>query len=256
LRATGARFEAPTVEELPTRVAAVLDVLYLVFNEGYARSSGDTLVETWLAEEAIHLTRQLHAYLPGHDEVAGALALMLLTDARRAARVDARGDLVPLAEQDRSRWDRRLIDEGVAILEEVLPRGPVGAYQLQAAIAAVHAEAPRSEDTDWAQIVVLYAMLDDVAPSPAVTLNRAVAIGMSTGPGAGLEALQPLLDDPAMDRYHRLHAVRAHLLELSGDVGAAEVAYARAADLTRSKPEQRYLARRLARLRREGTTRG
>ena len=256
LRANGARFEAPTVEELPTRVAAVLDVLYLVFNEGYARSSGDTLVETSLAEEAIHLTRQLHAYLPGHDEVAGALALMLLTDARRAARVDARGDLVPLAEQDRSRWDRRLIDEGVAILEEVLPRGPVGAYQLQAAIAAVHAEAPRSEDTDWAQIVVLYAMLDDVAPSPAVTLNRAVAIGMSTGPGAGLEALQPLLDDPAMDRYHRLHAVRAHLLELSGDVGAAEVAYARAAELTRSKPEQRYLARRLARLRREGATTG
>ena len=256
LRATGARFEAPTVEELPTRVAAVLDVLYLVFNEGYARSSGDTLVETSLAEEAIHLTRQLHAYLPSHDEVAGALALMLLTDARRAARVDPRGDLVPLAEQDRSRWDRRLIDEGVAILEEVLPRGPVGAYQLQAAIAAVHAEAPRSEDTDWAQIAALYAMLDDVAPSPAVTLNRAVAIGMSTGPGAGLEALQQLVDDPAMDRYHRLHAVRAHLLELSGDVGAAEVAYARAAELTRSKPEQRYLARRLARLRKEGATRG
>ena len=255
LRVNGARFEAPTGEELPTRVAAVLDVLYLVFNEGYARSSGDTLVETSLAEEAIHLTRRLHAYLPGHDEVAGALALMLLTDARRAARIDPRGDLVPLAEQDRTRWDPRLIDEGVAILEQVLPRGPVGAYQLQAAIAAVHAEAPRAEDTDWAQIAVLYAMLDDVAPSPAVTLNRAVAIGMSTGPGAGLEALRPLLDDPAMDRYHRLHAVRAHLLELSGDVRAAEAAYARAAELTRSTLEQRYLTRRLARLRNEGATR-
>jgi predicted RNA polymerase sigma factor len=163
---------------------------------------------------------------------------------------------VPLAEQDRSRWDRRLVDEGVAIVEAVLPRGPVGAYQLQAAIAAVHAEALRSEDTDWAQIVLLYAMLDDVAPSPAVTLNRAVAVGMSTGPGAGLEALQPLLADPAMDRYHRLHAVRAHLLELSGDVEAAQAAYARAAELTRSKPEQRYLARRLARLRTSGATSG
>jgi predicted RNA polymerase sigma factor len=173
---------------------------------------------------------------------------MLLTDARQSARVDARGDLVPLAEQDRSRWDRDLIDEGVAILEEVLPRGPVGAYQLQAAIAAVHAEAARAEDTDWAQIVVLYSMLDDVAPSPAVTVNRAVAVGMADGPEAGLQALQPLSDDPALDRYHRLHAVRAHLLERAGDLAGAGREYARAAELTASRPEQRYLALRLARL--------
>ena len=248
LRDKGARFEAPTLEELPARVAAVLDVLYLVFNEGYARSSGDSLVETSLADEAIHLTRQLHGHLPNHDEVAGALALMLLTDARRSARVDARGDLVPLAEQDRDRWDHCLIEEGVAILEEVLPRGPVGAYQLQAAIAAVHAEAARAEDTDWAQIVVLYSMLDDVAPSPAVTVNRAVAVGMADGPEAGLQALQPLSDDPALDRYHRLHAVRAHLLERAGDLAGAGREYARAAELTASRPEQRYLALRLARL--------
>ncbi len=254
LRTNGARFETPTVDELPTRVAAVLDVLYLVFNEGYARSSGTTLVETSLAEEAIRLTRQLHAYLPGHDEVAGALALMLLTDARRAARVDRRGDLVPLAEQDRDRWDRDLIDEGVVILEAVLPRGHVGAYQLQAAIAAVHAEATRAEDTDWAQIVVLYSMLADIAPSPAVTVNRAVAVGMANGPEAGLEALQPLSDDPALDRYHRLHAVRAHLLERAGDLAGAGREYARAAELTASRPEQRYLALRLARLG-EGQTR-
>jgi RNA polymerase sigma factor (sigma-70 family) len=254
LRAQGARFEAPTLEELPARVAAVLDVLYLVFNEGYARSSGDTLVETSLADEAIHLTRRLHAYLPDHDEVAGALALMLLTDARRPARVDARGDLVPLAEQDRDRWDHCLIEEGVVILEAVLPRGHVGAYQLQAAIAAVHAEATRAAETDWEQIVVLYSMLADIAPSPAVTMNRAVAVGMANGPEAGLEALQPLSDDPALDRYHRLHAVRAHLLERSGDLAGAGREYARAAELTSSRPEQRYLALRLARLG-EGQTR-
>jgi predicted RNA polymerase sigma factor len=255
LRDNGARFETPSADELPTRIAAVLDVLYLVFNEGYARSSGETLVETSLAQEAIRLTRQLHAYLPDHDEVAGALALMLLTDARRPARVDARGDLVPLAEQDRTRWDRGLIEEGVAILEAVLPRGHVGAYQLQAAIAAVHAEATRYEDTDWPQIVVLYSMLAEVAPSPAVTLNRAVAVGMVSGPTVGLEALEPLVDDPALARYHRVPAVRAHLLELAGDREAAEREYARAAELTSSRPEQRYLVRRLTRLREEGATR-
>ncbi len=255
LRDNGARFETPSADELPTRIAAVLDVLYLVFNEGYVRSSGETLVETSLAEEAIRLTRQLHAYLPDHDEVAGALALMLLTDARRTARVDARGDLVPLAEQDRTRWDTGLIEEGVAILEAVLPRGHVGAYQLQAAIAAVHAEATRYEDTDWAQIVILYSMLAEVAPSPAVTLNRAVAVGMASGPTAGLDVLEPLVDDPALARYHRVPAVRAHLLELAGDRKAAEREYARAAELTSSRPEQRYLVRRLTRLREEGATR-
>ncbi len=254
LRDSGARFEKPTPEELPARVAAVLDVLYLIFNEGYARSTGDTLLDTSLADEAIRLTRQLHAYLPDHDEVTGALALMLLTDARRAARTDGRGDLVPLAEQDRSRWDAALIRQGVALLEDVLPRGHVGAYQLQAAIAAVHAEARRYDDTDWAQIAVLYSMLDQVAPSPAVSLNRAVAVGMSAGPTAGLAALQPLVDDPSLERYHRLPAVRAHLLEMAGDVTEAERQYARAAELTSSRPEQRYLARQLTRLRQRGAT--
>jgi RNA polymerase sigma factor (sigma-70 family) len=252
LRDTAVRFEKPTPEELPTRVAAVLDVLYLIFNEGYARSTGDTLFDTSLADEAIRLTRQLHAYLPDHDEVTGALALMLLTDARRAGRTDGRGDLVPLPDQDRSRWDATLIREGVALLEAVLPRGHVGAYQLQAAIAAVHAEADHYEDTDWAQIAILYSMLDRVAPSPAVTLNRAVAVGMSAGPTAGLAALQPLVDDANLQRYHRLPAVRAHLLEMAGDLIGAEREYARAAELTSSRPEQRYLARRLTRLRERG----
>ncbi|HEY6742519.1 MAG TPA: DUF6596 domain-containing protein, partial [Lapillicoccus sp.] len=254
LRDHAIRFERPTPEELPARVAAVLDVLYLIFNEGYARSAGDTLLDTSLADEAIRLTRQLHAYLPDHDEVAGALALMLLTDARRAARTDGRGDLVPLAEQDRSRWDAGLVREGVALLEEVLPHGHVGAYQLQAAIAAVHAEAQRYEDTDWTQIAVLYSMLDQVAPSPAVTLNRAVAVGMSAGPTAGLAALQPMVDDPSLERYHRLPAVRAHLLEMVGDLAEAERQYARAVELTSSRPEQRYLAHRLTRLRERGAT--
>jgi RNA polymerase sigma factor (sigma-70 family) len=253
LRDKAVRFERPTPAELPTRVAAVLDVLYLVFNEGYARTTGPRLVETSLTEEAIRLTRQLHAYLADHDEVAGALALMLLTHARRHARIDARGDLVPLADQDRSRWDAADIAEGVAILEEVLPHGHVGAYQLQAAIAAVHAEAKRYADTDWPQIVALYSMLVDVAPSPAVTLNRAVAVGMASGPAAGLEALQPLVEDPSLRRYHRLPAVRAHLLELAGDCASAEVEYVRAAELTSSWPEQRYLASRVARLRRQPT---
>ena len=254
LRDSAVRFEKPTSEELPARVAAVLDVLYLIFNEGYARSTGDTLLDTSLADEAIRLTRQLHAYLPDHDEIAGALALMLLTDARRAARTDERGDLVPLAEQDRSRWDAGLVGEGVALLEEVLPHGHVGAYQLQAAIAAVHADAQRYDDTDWAQIAVLYSMLDQVAPSPAVTLNRAVAVGMSAGPTAGLAALQPMVDDPCLERYHRLPAVRAHLLEMVGDLAEAERQYARAVELTSSRPEQRYLAHRLTRLRERGAT--
>ena len=254
LRDSAVRFEKPTSEELPARVAAVLDVLYLIFNEGYARSTGDTLLDTSLADEAIRLTRQLHAYLPDHDEIAGALALMLLTDARRAARTDERGDLVPLAEQDRSRWDAGLVGEGVALLEEVLPHGHVGAYQLQAAIAAVHADAQRYDDTDWAQIAVLYSMLDQVSPSPAVTLNRAVAVGMSAGPTAGLAALQPMVDDPSLERYHRLPAVRAHLLEMVGDLAEAERQYARAVELTSSRPEQRYLAHRLTRLRERGAT--
>ena len=250
LREAGARFGLPAPGELPARVAAVLDVLHLVFNEGYTRSAGDALLDGELTREAIRLTRELLRALPDHDEVAGALALMLLTQAREPARADERGDLIPLAEQDRSRWRREEIAEGVAILERVLPRGPVGRFQLQAAIAAVHAGAPDAAATDWAQIRALYDMLERVAPGPAVTLNRAVAVGMESGPAAGLTIVDGLLQDPRMARHHRTHAVRAHLLELAGDRTAAAEAYARAAALTASRPEQRYLNRRAAEARR------
>ncbi|MEU0878196.1 DUF6596 domain-containing protein [Lentzea sp. NPDC005914] len=247
LRAAGAVFELPTEAELPPRIAAVLDVCHLLFTEGHTRSTGDALVDSTLAEEAIRLTRQLHAAIPDHDEVAGALALMLLTHARAAARTDG-GNLVPLAEQDRSRWDQRQIAEGVRILERVLPRGHVGRFQLQAAVAAVHAEAATWESTDWQQISVLYAMLARVAPGPVVTLNRAVAVGMAHGPQDGLALVQPLLDDPAMRRHHRTHAVRAHLLEMAGDLAGALDSYRQAARLTTSQPEQRYLNTRIRHL--------
>ena len=252
LRAEGVRFVGPSPEELPARVAACLEALHLVFNEGYAASSGPALLDTSLTAEAVRLTRALHRALPDHDEVAGALALMLLTAAREATRVDARGDLVPLAEQDRSRWDVAAVAEGVALLEAVLPRGHLGRFQLQAAIAAVHAEAPTWADTDWRQISLLYAMLERFAPGPAVTLNRAVAVGMALGPREGLSLVEPLLDEPAMARHHRTHAVRAHLLELAGDREAAFEAYATAARLTASIPEQRYLNYRAGRLKKIG----
>ncbi|MEV0005232.1 sigma-70 family RNA polymerase sigma factor [Micromonospora sp. NPDC050980] len=244
LRRAGARFTLPSPPELPARVAAVLDVCHLVFTEGYTRTSGTTLLDVELAEEAIRLTRQVHAALPDHHEATGALALMLLTHARSPARTDAAGDLVPLAEQDRTRWRHDLIDEGVTLLGQALPHGPVGRYQLQAAIAAVHAEAPTFPATDWRQISILYDMLSRVAPSPFVTLNQAVAVAMAHGPSLGLALLDPLLTDPAMLRHHRLHAVRAHLLERTGDPDAA-AHYRRAAALTASLPEQRYLNRRL-----------
>jgi len=250
LREAGVRFERPEPDDLPARVAAVLDVLHLVFNEGYTRSAGRALLDGELTREAIRLTRELERALPDHDEVAGALALMLLTQAREPARTDARGDLVPLARQDRSRWRRDEIAQGVAILERVLPRGPVGRFQLQAAIAAVHAEAPDAAGTDWAQIRTLYDMLERVAPGPAVTLNRAVAVAMESGPAAGLTIVGGLLEDPRLARHHRTHAVRAHLLELAGDHAGAADAFARAAGLTASLPEQRYLNRCAAEARR------
>jgi len=237
----GARFTLPSAEELPDRVAAVAHVLYLIFTEGHTASTGSGLTDLSLADEAIHLTRQLHRHLPAVGEVTGLLALMLLTDARRAARTRADGSLVPLAEQDRSRWDRQQIAEGVRLLEAALPTGPVGPYQLQAAIAAVHAEAPGAADTDWAQIETLYRMLDTVAPGPVVTLNHAVAVAMVDGPAAGLAMLQPLLEDRGLRRHHRLHAVHAHLLEMAGKDAEARAAYATAARLATSIPEQRYL---------------
>lgn len=247
LRSAGAAFELPNRADLPARIASVLDVCHLLFTAGHTRSAGGALVDWSLTDEAIRLTRQLHRAIPDHDEVAGALALMLLTRSRAATRTED-GDLVPLGEQDRSRWNRDLIAEGVAILERVLPRGHVGRFQLQAAIAAVHAESPTWESTDWRQISILYAMLDRVAPSPIVTLNRAVALGMSAGPQQGLDLIAPLLDNPSMRRHHRTHAVRAHLLEMLGDHPAAIESYRRAAQLTASTPEQRYLNTRLRRL--------
>lgn len=254
LREAGARFELPGPDDLPDRVAAVLDVCHLMFNEGYTRSGGENLQDITLTIEAIRLTRQLRTALPDHDEVAGALALMLLTQARAAARTDAAGDLIPLAEQDRSLWDRTLINEGALILEQVLPRGPVGRYQLSAAIAAVQAEAPTADDVDWLEISLLYGMLDRVAPSPAVTLNRAVAVGEALGPDQGLAIIDGLLRDKAMQRHHRAHAVRAHLLERAGHRAAAADAYRLAARLTTSLPEQRYLNARYLKARENPTT--
>ena len=241
LRQADVRFTAPSPEELPGRVAAASQVLYLVFSEGHTSTTGAGLYDVSLAAEAIRLTRQLQHHLPGDGEVAGLLALMLLTDARRSARIDPDGSLVPLAEQDRALWDEALIAEGIHLVEAALPVGPVGPFQLQAAIAAVHAEATRAEDTDWPQIEALYDMLDDLAPSPVVTLNRAVAVSMVDGPTAGLDLIAPLLEDPAMRRNHRLPAVRAHLLELEGRLEEARAAYAQAAVLATSIPEQRYL---------------
>lgn len=243
LRKVGPRFDLPGADELPERIAAVLDVLHLVFTEGHTRSSGDQLVDTGLTAEAVRLTRELHLRLPDHDEVSGALALMLLTGARQEARTDDAGELVPLAEQDRDRWDHALSTEGVRLLEQVLPRGHVGRFQLQAAIAAVHAESPSAGDTDWRQISILYGMLDQVAPSPAVTLNRAVATGMALGPASGLALVEEVLRVPAMRRQHRTYAVRAHLRELAGDRAGAARDYHRAAQLSASRPEQRYLLR-------------
>lgn len=244
LRDRGARLDAVPEDELPARVDAVLRVLYLLFSEGYVASAGADLGDTGLTAEAVRLARHLLQVLPDHAEAAGLLALMLLTEARRPARTDGAGDLIPLAEQDRTRWDAARIAEGVALLEQVLPRGHAGPYQLQAAIAAVHAEAATAEETDWLQICLLYRMLQRLDPSDAVALNLAVAVGMAHGPRAGLDALAPLSERPAMRRHHRTHAVRAHLLEQAGELEEALTAYREAARLTRSVPEQRYLNRR------------
>jgi RNA polymerase sigma factor (sigma-70 family) len=248
IKAAGAAFEMPADAERTERMRVVLHVLYVMFDEGYTASSGPALHRVELTREAIRLTRVLHERLPDDDEVAGLLALMLLTDARRPARTRPDGALVPLGEQDRALWDRDAIREGIALITATLARGPVGPYQLQAAIAAVHAEAVRAKDTDWAQIVALYRLLDRFAPSPMVALNHAVAVAMMDGPRAGLAMLADLDTDPRLARHHRLDAVRAHLLEMAGDRTAAQAGYRMAARRTTSLPERRYLEERAARL--------
>ena len=249
IRTTGARFELPSEAERPERLGVVLHVLYLMFNEGYTASSGPELGRADLTTEAIRLTRVLNRLLPGDCETAGLLALMLLTDARREARTDNTGAIVPLAEQRRALWDQVMIAEGIALEERTLGTGPIGPYQLQAAIAALHDEALTAEATDWPQILALYDVLVQAAPSPVATLSRAVAVAAVHGPRAGLAALGTLDDEDRMAHSHRLEAVRAHLLEQAGDHAAASESYSRAARMTASLPEQRYLTLRAARLR-------
>ena len=248
VKASDEPFTLPSSDTRAERLRSVLHVLYLLFNEGYASSSGPDLARTDLSGEAIRLARGVRAGLPDDPEVAGLLALMLLTDARRPARTGADGELVPLAEQDRTLWDRDLIAEGVALITAALQRGQVGEYQAQAAIAAVHDQAPRHADTDWSEILSIYGLLERMTGNPMVTLNRAVAVAMVDGPRAGLDLLDEAGRDPALDSHHRLHAVRAHLLELAGDRPAARVEYEVAARGTLSTPEQRYLEQRAANL--------
>ncbi len=241
-------FGMPPAPERGARLAAVLQVLYLLFTEGHVASMGPDLQRDDLAAEAIRLTRQLRAALPDDGEVQGLLALMLLNHARQASRVSDDGELVPLAEQERSRWDGALLAEGLALVEEALARRPLGPYQLQAAIAAVHVEAPDAESTDWPQILALFDLLRRFGDNPVVALNRAVAVGEVQGPHAGLAALEGLEGDPRIAAGHRLDAVRGHLLAQAGDVAAAAEAYARAARRAPALAERRYLARRAAEL--------
>jgi RNA polymerase sigma factor (sigma-70 family) len=243
LRQAGARFAMPPDGQ---RLGTVLHVLYLIFNEGYTASAGTALRRVDLTEQAIRLTRRLHALAPDEGEVAGLLALMLLTEARGPARTGPDGELVPLAEQDRSRWDRAAIAEGTALITASLAGSELGPYQVQAAIAAVHAEAPSADGTDWPQVLALYDLLERLAPGPAVTLNRAVAMGMVHGPRAGLTLLDGL--GGRLAGHHRLHAVRAHLHERAGEPDAAVREWREAARLAGSLPERRYLIGRAAQL--------
>jgi len=248
IKDSGIGFTMPPTAERPQRLGAVLHVLYLIFNEGYASTSGPSLQRRELSAEAIRLARIVHRLLPNDSEVSGLLALMVLTDARRGARTGPDGSLVPMAEQDRSRWDADNIAEGVALLSEALPRGAPGQYQLQAAIAAIHDEAPTADDTDWAQIVQLYELLLQIADNPVVMLNHAVAVGMANGPEAGLELLEGIATDQRIARDHRLPAVRAHLLEMAGDGIAARREYLAAARSAIGIQQQRYLHSRAERL--------
>jgi len=246
IKSSGAEFRRPAGAEFSERIAAVLRVLYLIFNEGYTATSGATLHRVELTAEAIRLTRQLHDRLPEDGEVSGLLALMLLTDARRPARTTADGALIPLADQDRARWDAGAIAEGVALISTALASAAVGPYQLQAAIAALHDEAAYFGDTDWRQILHLYDLLNHIEPGPMVTLNRIVAGAMVYGPEAALRQLATAAADPALARHYRVHAVRAHLLDMAGDHETARAEYQLAARWTLSVPEQRYLIARAA----------
>ena len=244
IKASGIPFRQPAEPEREDRLRVVLHVLYLIFNEGYTATAGRDLQRVELTREAIRLVREVKRLLPEQGEVAGLLALMLLTDARRPARTRPDGALVPLAEQDRALWNRDLIAEGVALITRTLEQSSIGPYQVQAAIAAVHDEAERAEDTDWPQILALYELLDRLSPNPMVTLNRAVAVAMVHGPQAGLDLLETLDADKRVGTHHRLDAVRAHLLEMTGDRAAARSAYLSAARRTTSLPERRYLEAR------------
>ncbi len=245
LRQAGARFQVLPGSEQGPRLAAVQHVLYLMFNEGYIATAGPDLQRPELAGQALHLVRGLHERLPDSGETSGLLALMLLTDSRRSARTGLDGELIPLAEQDRSLWDAAAIAEGTALITAALATSPLGPYQLQAAIAAVHAESASASDTDWPQILALYSLLERIAPNPVTTLNRAVAVGMVRGPEAGLAVVSEL-EGGILAGNHRLLAVRAHLLERAGQTSAAAAVYQEAARLASSVPEQRFLLGRAA----------
>jgi RNA polymerase sigma factor (sigma-70 family) len=248
IKASGVPFRLPTSEEREQRLRAVLHVLYLIFNEGYTSSVGPHLQRLELSREAIRLTRSVHALLPDHAEVGGLLALMLLTDARAAARMGPDEELIPLPKQDRALWKQAEIAEGIALITAALAKGSIGAYQLQAAIAAVHDEAARAEDTDWPQILALYELLKRMSDNPMVMLNHAIAAAMVHGPGKGLELLRVLDADPRLAAHHRLAAVRAHLLEMAGEPELAIKHYLIAAERTTSIPERNYLLTQAARL--------
>jgi RNA polymerase sigma factor (sigma-70 family) len=248
IKSSGVPFRMPSGAEWQPRLGAVLHVLYLIFNEGYASSIGDRLQRAELATEAIRLARALHKRLPDSGEVAGLLALMLLTDARRAARTGPDGELIPLDQQDRTLWNQRAIVEGIALVSATLSKGSVGPYQLQAAIAALHDEATRAEGTDWPQILALYTVLMRMSDNPMVALNHAIAAGMVHGPRHGLDLLDKVDADGRLKGHYRLDAVRAHLLERAGDRDAAIAHYRAAANRTASIPERNYLNTQAARL--------
>ena len=254
IKESGIPFQLPTEEERAERLQAVLHVLYLIFNEGYASSAGPALCRADLSEEAIRLTRIVYDRQPDNTEVAGLLALMLLTDARSSARTGPHGELIPLGQQNRALWDRQQIAQGIALLSTALPKGSVGPYQLQAAIAAVHDEAACAEDTDWPQILALYELLKRMSDNPMIILNYAIAAAMVHGPKKGLELLSVLDSDTRLAERHRLEAVRAHLLEMTGDHEGAIAHYRIAASRATSMPERNYLMMQAARLSDFGST--